>query len=223
MRPLLQALRIGLGIWIVGALGIPHAEAQCSFPHGDSTGLNGWSDMVQAFAPCGQPDWDGFPGQTPNTFTLGGIPACSPPQTYHQLSGSPTNGWVLDTASGRARLRLDQQSTPTDVRIRLEVDNVRDGTGAFAPIGSRGSLALVLRLTLNDSPGGDMTTVDIVVNSPLVISSATGDGSIDTTLNARLAVLAQPPVPTCTSVEVIQAVVLDPASDSFLRLGHFRN
>jgi hypothetical protein len=223
MRPLLQTLRIGLGIWIVGALGIPHAEAQCSFPHGDSTGLNGWSSMVQAFAPCGAPDWDGFPGLPQNTSTLGGIPACSPPQTYHQVSGSPTNGWVLDTATGRARLRLDQQSTPTDVRIRLDVDNVRDGTGAFAPIGSRGALSLILRMTLNDSAGGDMTTIDIPIATQLVISSATGDGNIDTTLNARLAILAQPPLPTCTSVEVIDAFVFDPVDDKFLRIGHFRN
>ena len=139
MRPLLQTLRIGLGIWIVGALGIPHAEAQwLSFPHGDSTGLNGWSSMVQAFAPCGAPDWDGFPGCPRILPPWAASRRARRPQTYHQVSGSPTNGWVLDTATGQARLRLDQQSTPTDVRIRLDVDNVRDGTGAFAPIGSRG-------------------------------------------------------------------------------------
>jgi hypothetical protein len=223
MRRVLRVVRMGFGILAIGAIGVPDAHAQCSFAHGEGTTLNGWSDMVQAFAPCGQPDWDGFPGQPPNTFTLGGIPACSPPQTYHQLSGSPANGWVLDAASGRARLRLDQQSTPTDIRIRLEVDNVRDGTGAFAPEGSRGDLVVVLRITLDDSAGGDMTTIDIPMASPLFISSATGDGIIDTTLNARLAVLGQPPLPTCTQVELVHAYLLDPFSDRFLRLGHFRN
>ena len=224
MRRVLQVLRVGVGVCVISAFGTLPAYAQCSFPHGQNTGLNGWSSMVQAFAPCGNPDCiDGFPGQTPNTSTLGGISACSPPQTYHQLSGNPPNGWVLDTATGHARLRLDQQSTPTDVRIRLELDNVRDGTGAFAPINSQGSLVLILRLTLNDPSGGDMTQIDIPLGIPFKITNATGDGDLDTTFNAAFANLAQPPLPTCTNFEVLDAIVLDPFGDKFLRLGHFRN
>jgi hypothetical protein len=130
---------------------------------------------------------------------------------------------VFDTATGRARLRLDQHSTPTDVRVRLEVDNVRDGTGAFAPINSQGSLVLVLRLTVNDPAGGDMTTADLPLGMAFRITSATGDATLDTTLNAALAVLAQPPLPTCTNVEVVHVAVFDTAGNQFLRLGHFRN
>jgi hypothetical protein len=211
------------GVWLVNAGATTPAYAQCAFAHGQVTGINGWASMVQAFAPCGAPDFDGFPALTPNTFTVGGIPACSPPQTYHELAGNPANGWVLDPNTGRARLKLDQLANPTDIRIRLELDDIRDGTGNFAPPIGNGALVLLLRLTLDDPAGGDMTTVDIPLGIPVSIGNATGDATLVTTLNQTLAILGQPPLPTCTNVEVVTAILFDPNGDRFLRIGHFRN
>ena len=75
---------------------------------------------------------------------------------------------------------------------------------------------------LNDPVNGDMTQVDMPVSTPVVISTATGDANVLTTFNALLAALTLPPLPTCTNFEVIDAAVIDPAANKFLRLGHFR-
>jgi len=222
MRQVTQWMLFCLGAWVVAVLATSPAYAQCAFSHGQNTGNNGWSRMVQAYVPCGAPDCDGFGPLPPNNSTAGGIPSCSPPQTYHQLAGAPANGWVFDVLTGRARLKLDQLSGPTDVRIRLQLRNVRDGTGVFPVVGATGSLQLTTRLTFNDPVNGDMTQVDMPVSTPVVISTATGDANVLTTFNALLAALTLPPLPTCSNFEVIDAAVIDPAANKFLRLGHFR-
>lgn len=211
-----------LGIALVMTLVTTPAQAQCLFPHGQNTAGNGWARMTQAFVPCGGFDCDGSGGNSPNNNTVGGVPSCSPPVTYHQQAGSPTNGWVLDPITGRARMRIDQLSGPTDVQIRLQLRDTRDGTGVFPVIGATGSLYLVIRLTFDDTANGDMTQVDMPISIPVVISTASGDANALTTLNTLLAGLGQPPIPTCTNFEVIDGHLLDAAGNKFLRLGHFR-
>lgn len=218
MRRMKHVLGFGLGIWVVSAVAAAPVGAQCAFSHGQNTGTNGWSRMVQTFVNCG-----GVGGQTPNTTTAGGFPSCGPPITAHQQAGSPANGWVLDTITGRARIKLDQLAGPTDVRIRMQLRDTRDGTGIFPVVGATGSLFLIVRLTFDDTAGGDMTVIDMPLSTPVVITTATGDANVNTTVNAVLLAIAQPPLPTCSSLELIDAYILDPASSEFLRIGHFHS
>ncbi len=218
MRRMRQLLGFALGVWAASAVAAAPVGAQCAFSHGQNTGTNGWSRMVQSFVNCG-----GVGGQTPNTTTAGGFPSCAPPLTAHQQAGSPANGWVLDTVTGRARIKLDQLSGPTDVRVRMQLRDTRDGTGIFPVVGATGSLTLIVRLTFDDTANGDMTQIDMPLAVPVVISTATGDANVNTTINALLAAVALPPLPTCTNFELIDAYVTDPAFNEFLRIGHFRN
>ena len=118
--------------------------------------------MAQAFIPCGGTDCDGFVGGIPNNATGGGVPSCSPPQTYHQNAGSPANGWRFATTNGRARFRLDGQAGP-DIRIRVQLVNIEDANGlGFAPLGSVGTVSLVFRITTNDAT--DMTVIDFPIS-----------------------------------------------------------
>lgn len=202
-------------------IGASAAHAQCIYPHGQSTGANGWTRMAQAFIPCGGTDCDGFVGPSQNNSTGGGIPSCSPPQTYHQVAGSPPNGWRLATTNGRARFRLDGQPGP-DVRIRVQLINIEEANGlGYAPIGPTGTVSLVFRITTNDA-GTDMTVIDFPLSLPIQITSLTGDGLLDIQLNAVFLGLALPPLPPCSNVELIDLQVLDPNLTKFLRPGHFR-
>jgi hypothetical protein len=215
MRSLVMALGVAL-------LAVSPASAQCTYPHGQQSALNGWTRMMQAFVPCGGLDCDGTAGAPiANNTTAGGMPSCSPPQTYHQMAGSPAGGWRFDPFTGRARFRLDAQPGP-NVRIRVQVADIRDANSpADAPVGRTASAYMIFRFTFNDA-GTDMTVIDFPLSVPLPITSTSGDGSFDTTMNALLAAIGQPPLAPCTNVELLEITVLDPNSNKFLRPGHFR-
>lgn len=211
------------GLWLVG-LGVvatPSADAQCAFAHGQNTGNNGWSRLVQAYVPCNGYDCDGMGGLVANANTSGGTPSCTPPLTYHQFLGSPANGWVLDPVTGRARVRFDQLAS-NDVGIRLQLRDVRDVGGNFPPVGATGQLYVVFRLTFDDPMFGDMTMIDTPLLIPVAIANTTGDANVSTTYNTLAATLALPILTACASFEVIEVTLLDPAYSKFLRLGHFR-
>jgi hypothetical protein len=214
----MRSLVTVLGYCLIGAHA---ANAQCTFPHGQPSANNGWTRMAQAFVPCGGFDCDGSGGSPPNNVTGGGLPSCSPPETYHQQAGSPAGGWRLDTATGRARFRLDGQNGP-NVRIRVQLTDVRDANGTtYAVVGGTGSVSVLMRLTFNDG-GTDMTVVDYPTTLPITITSPTGDGLLDTTVNAIFAANSLPPLAPCTNFELLDLTVFDPNASKFLRPGHFR-
>jgi len=193
-------------------VGVGVAQAQCTFPHGKVTKNNGWTALVQAYVPCGF-----F-----NTTTQDGIAACSPPKTPHQVGVSPANGWQLDPASGFGRIRFEARD-PTDMRIRLQLHDVRDAnTGDVAFVGP-GQLKLTVRLTMNDPVNGPLTTADLTL--PIDVEHPTGnsgDVTLLTTLNAVLTGFGESPLPPCTAIAIVDAKVYDPNDNLFLEMGHFR-
>jgi hypothetical protein len=221
---LMSAIRIGLLAAFLAA--VPTTLfAQCSFGHPGKAGKIQTS-LTQAFVFC-SPDGTGSAGVLPNDATEGGIPACSPPETFGQLSGNYTTAWRFDPLKGTGQVQLKTSSAfppnvlnppgnSADVDVMLKLHSVFDGLG---PASGTGRLVLLLRATLDDRVGGDMTIVDLPLNAPvpLTFGKATVRTSIDSMLNG--APLNQPGLPGCASLEVLFVGVDDPDGDDFANGG----
>jgi hypothetical protein len=204
---------------IVVALGTcTSAYAQCAFdrPTANQSARTGdyRSVLVPAFVSCGNPG-----GNTPNNTSQGGIPSCSPPETFQQQSGSPPNAWRFSQVPGDSwgRVRLNRQAgsynNPAgirDLRIRLWLRKIIDTAG---PASGVGVLALVLRSTFNDPVNGDMTISDFPIDVPFTLTS--GNTTFTTTLAAVLTSISLPRFPDCTIHEVLSVTVRDENSDHF--------
>ena len=90
-RHLLVALA---AVFVVG-MAASAAHAQCDFQHPKKASKL-QSNLVQAFVSCNNPG-----GNTPNNTTGGGIPSCSPPETFSNQAGNCNNGgWVWSSNIG---------------------------------------------------------------------------------------------------------------------------
>ncbi len=208
----LSFLVLGLVAAATGA-SVESAHAQCAFdePTRNGVAYSGrfFSTLVQAYVGCGV-----VGGNTPNTTTIGALPACSPPETGNQQAGSPTNGWrfsqVPNQSYGRVLIqRLNGVFTnPAGVRdtqIRIELKKIID---FFGPANSTGTLQIILRATTNDPTGGDMTVIDYPVQ--LQVPLVSGNATIITSLATILASTVGPRFPDCTSHEILSVEVYDP-------------
>jgi hypothetical protein len=133
------------------------ASAVCSIEH-PKKAAGGKMSFVQAFVSCGN-----VGGNTPNTTTEGGVPACVPPETFHQQAGSPNGGWMWDEGKGQGSVQfkasknkveniLNPVPNTADLVIQLSLAGVIDETGPAGP--AFGTLATVARATLEDRVGG---------------------------------------------------------------------
>ena len=214
---MMRAAGLSFSAWclVAAAIGAPvgAAHAQCAFDEPTRNGLaysgRFFSTLVQAYVGCGV-----VGGNSPNTVTMGGIPACSPPETANQQAGSPTNGWrfsqVPNQSYGRVLIqRLNGVFTNPagfrDVQIRIELKKIVD---FFGPANSTGTLQIILRATTNDPIGGDMTATDYPVS--LQVPLASGNGTLITSLATILASTIGPRFPDCTSHDVLSVGVYDP-------------
>jgi hypothetical protein len=207
------------------ALSAAAAEAQCTLPHPKRAPKYA-TTLVQAFFYCGD---RGFTGdQVPNTTTEDGRPACKPPETFNMLFGTPTSGWLWDELTGQGQVQLKSSRTfppnplnppdSADTSILLKLKGVVDGTGARID-GRSGFLYFIVRTTLNDRAGGNMTMIDIPLGVPFEMHEGhtTLKASIDGILNAG----DQPGLPHCSSIEIIDVSVLDDNGARFADAGLF--
>jgi hypothetical protein len=104
-----------------------------------------------------------------------------------------------------------------DLVIQLKLNQVFDFNGAVAS--APGTLNVVLRATIEDRDGGDMTTVDYLIQFPFQVQG--NKAALKTTANARLNQLGLPGLPGCSSIEVLGIHVLDENGNAFATPGTF--
>jgi hypothetical protein len=109
----LTVVRIA-AVLLAVAGGIAHAA--CDFPHpARAKGFRG--NLVSAFIICGGPDLPSY-GHVPNTTTECGVPACKPPETFHESGGSQPQGWIWwpQGSSGEISMKPAIHSRRSDAR-----------------------------------------------------------------------------------------------------------
>ena len=132
------------------------AGAVCNIEH-PKKAAGGKMSFVQAMVSCGN-----FGGNTPNTTTEGGVPACAPPETPHEKNGLTDGGWMWDEAKGQGSVQfkaaknkvvnpLNPVPNTADLAIQVSMAGVIDETGPAGP--ASGTLATVARATLEDRSG----------------------------------------------------------------------
>jgi hypothetical protein len=182
------------------------------------------SSLVQAFVSCNNPG-----GNTPNLTTEGGVPACQPPETFHQQAGNPIDGWVWDAAKGKGDVTfkasknkvaniLNPVPNTADLAVSLKMGGVLD-SDTLAPANGNGTLATIARATFEDRANGMITVVDFPAGFP--ISAVDGKISLKTSANVLLNGIGQPGLPGCSTVEVVSVNVVDPNGNSFASMGTF--
>jgi hypothetical protein len=211
------------------------ASAQCAFDH-PKKAQKFQGDLVAAFVSCGNAG-----GNTPNTATGGGVPACDPPETYNERAGNPGNGWVMDPLAFQGKIQLKKKKACTgkakgtslppcdvtdtvlnppghaDLEVQLKLKGVKDAGGLA---NGTGSLATVARATMNDfTTGVDLTIVDFPAGFPFDLAG--GKASLKSSANALLNSLALTSLPACTSLEIVDINILDENGNVFVRLGQW--
>jgi hypothetical protein len=192
--------------------------------------------MVQAYVSCGNTG-----GNTPNTTTQGGVPACTPPETFNEQVGSPPNGWRFDPEKGRCSATFRSARNPVpptdknsplnppgctaDIHIEIHCAGIIDDAGL---VSGTGGLATVARATLQDrgadgicgtSDDADMTVVDFPATFPFTLQD--GAVSLDTSADSLLNGIGQPGLPHCSSIELVDVKIVDENGTVFAAMGVF--
>jgi hypothetical protein len=200
---------------------------ECGFEHPKQAKKSQIS-LVQAFVSCGNPG-----GNAPNDTTEGGVPSCSPPQTYNQQDGTPPNGWQWDETKGSGTVvfqaaknkvvsPLNPPDDTADLAVSLKLKGVVDAAG---PASGPGTLSTLSRATLRDRQGtpgnhGDdvpMTVIDFP--APFGFNLVNGAVNLKTTANTILNGIGQNGLPHCTSIELVDVSVVDENGNRFASIG----
>jgi hypothetical protein len=185
-------------------------RTQCAFEH-PAKAKKFQASLVQAFIGCATYHGASCCNEA-NTTTEAGMPACKPPETFNEVDGSPVHGWLWGPAS---KGTVSIKPVTADLAVSLKLTNIETVSG---PATGTGSLSVIVRATLNDPLGGDMTAVDFSVAFP--VSLTNGSASVKSTFNA---VFAGPPynfsLPPCASIEIVSVSVSDEEGAAFARVG----
>lgn len=196
------------------------AWAQCAIGH-PRKAKQFRSALVQAMVPCGN-----VGGNVPNVATESGVPACQPTETFNEIAGSPPNGWVWGPQSyGKVRFLASKNKlldplnplNTQDLVVSLLLKQVFDANGAVSS--APGILAAILRVTIEDRDGGDMTVVDQGFIFPFAIQG--NKVALKTSVNAVLNAMGEPGLPGCSSIEVLSVWVADENGNTFAVPGIF--
>jgi hypothetical protein len=159
------------------------------------------SSLVQAFVGCNNPG-----GGTPNTTTEGGVPACDV-ETADDRDGNPANGWHWDSSKAYGSVTVYNRCTGAgDFGIKLKLSGITDGNGV--PFNGTGTMAMVVRLTVKDPVGGEMTAIDYPLEFAFHVLN--GITLVATSVNAMLNDDGLPPLPNGTSLELGPVSLYDP-------------
>ena len=166
------------------------ASAQCATVAHPLKAAKFQVSLVQAFVSCGNPS-----APSPNTATEGGVPTCTPVQTFNQLDGSPASGWTWDPLTSFGTVSMKPLLVPackrkgTSLPPACSLNVCIGGTNAGEPC------------TVNsECPGGTCSglnpvgdTTDLLaklklkgVVSPDAPLGANGDGTLATIARATL-------------------------------------
>jgi len=209
MQPLRLAVLVGLIIVLPA-----RAHGQCVFGRPFRANKIKTS-LTQSFVPCGT-----ISGNAPNDSTEGGVPSCSPPETFAALAGNNHTGWRFDTVIGTGQIQLTSvRAFPADnlygdVAVQLKLVGI---VNAFGPVTGIGKLACGVRATVDDPMGGDMTLVDGALLADVSVTG--GRANLKTSFDTMLSDMGQPGLPACSNVELLFVSVEDPLGDAFASSG----
>jgi len=217
------------------------AHSQCAF-NGGLASTSYSSSMVRSYAACPSVEHP-----VSNTFTRGGVrAACSPVTptesasvaTAYMFGGNNSGCKVTINAYKRTNCATNYSSwfgganlgLPTGpcqaTRVRLSCRGIRqaDGVTPISTIDQGFSLVLLLRISLNDKDGGDMTALDVPISVVAPIAPSPGRLTLNTSLQALLVPIAGfgpagAALPTCTSIQLVEARLADPFGRPFAEVG----
>ena len=192
------------------------ASAQCTFNEPfKAKGLK--SDMVTAMTPCG-----GSAGQTINTASSTGIPACAPPLPLSdRLFGAKGKCSIKTSHKAETPCKNQFFADPScsDVVLKLSCSDIVKSDGTSPADTDGWSIAALSRATFSDESGigTDMTIVDFPLQFPIPQPSG---GKIKAKISTNSLLEATGGLlPTCTAVEILSVKLKDPNGDDFAQMG----
>ncbi|HYC53645.1 MAG TPA: hypothetical protein VEL28_01730 [Candidatus Binatia bacterium] len=226
-----------LGIACVAIVWSEAAHAQCDFDIGALT-TSFSSSLVRSYAAC--------PSDThpiTNVETVGDVDACEPVTPTEDEFGDSTH-YSFAAASSRCTVKLNATrvtncstygapwfQTPgltpgpcQALRVRLDCRGIvqDDDATLITAISDAGwRLDTVFRFTRNDPVNGDMTVIDFPLSFDADIPLP-GRLRIDQSANSVMRVLtnaAEAKFPPCSSVQLVEMRLRDPASRIFAEIG----
>jgi hypothetical protein len=193
------------------------ATGACTIDLGKRTkGIKG--DLVRSFATC---PTDPFPA--PNSSTGYGLPSCALPTALSSKR--------FQTDGGGCKIGLAQKvascvSMPSEtcapLTLKLRCSGITEPDGITMVDGETGwRLRVTTRVTLDDALAGNVTVSDFPVE---VVLPSIADGRVKlATILPELEVSTMPGdalgLPSCSSVQVIDVVLVDAQGNAFARLG----
>lgn len=221
-------------IALVGLYAGNASAAGCDFNLAPAKGVKG--SMVRNYAPC-----PGTEHPVSNTETEGGTEACTPVIPFQNGTGNSTtykygakgkcsvstsaklvadcslvtggDGALLGLQSGPCHITYVSSKcsgvTTSDVNIPIDAGDIG------------WTLATLTRATFNDATNGDMTVIDFPVTFDY---STPSKGKMAVKSNSAeqlepLVGLNNADLPACTSLEIVDVTIKDPAGLPFAKLG----
>lgn len=227
-----KQLAVAAGAAIALGLTAGVASAQCTYAH-PAKAKAFKSSLVQAQVSCGNPG-----GNSPNSQTPGGVPACAPPTTIAVNDGDAANQWKFGVKGegtlGFAAAKNKVCSTPAakppcpmgdkaegsrgDLTVTVKMKDIVDKAGD--PVSEvAGLLKTVTRATLNDPDNGAITVVDFPAQFPVPVLD--GKVNLKTSANNLLFGLNQDALPTCSELEIVSLIITDENGTNFALPGIF--
>jgi hypothetical protein len=206
-------------IFAVGGVYVPNLSPyqptsggpQCEYQH-PRKAVNIELGLVQAFTECA----------TPGTSTSTGVAACAPPETVNDSAGDPPNGWHWDSPHSFGTVqfkRLNYQGGANGIGANGElVPNNTGDVAITAKLGGilgsgTGTLKMLWRVTLADRRHGDMTMIDVPLETSFTLSL--GKGVVKTTLDTILNAVGLQDLPGCTTAQLVELSIEDVNGNTF--------
>jgi len=200
-------------------------HAQCSFDApAKAKGLK--TSLIRAYNPCPSPTL-----AAPNTVASSGVPGCV------NFSGAPVarSAFTFDDKKGRCSLKTSAKlespcSTGTGIdcsnwTVTAKCSGILGLDGATPISGGAWFLNMVIRMTMNDPDGGDMTVYEFpVYDFPIKLPfDEPRRGSMklraDTTPLLNFWFGPNFALPGCTAIELLSVAIADPGGDIFAVMG----
>lgn len=232
-------MSILLRVSLVALIGL-HAgrvDAQCSFDAvGTAKGVR--SSMVRSQSPtCGSTG-----GVFYNTMTEGGIPACSPVAPPASNGGSGTSYAFSDKGGCSFQTRsavepdcallenadgssLGLPAGPCHVtHVRTKCKGILRADGLSPIHGEEDggwSFFMLVRLSINDAIGGDMTIVDLPMHFAFPNPNNGGLSLVGDSAEALTGIIgpASAALPTCSQMKILAVTIKDPDGQRFAEIG----
>jgi hypothetical protein len=198
---------------VLGAIGI--VEAQCAFD-APAKAKSIKSSFVRTYASCPSGT---FPA--PNSSTMAGVAACASPNPNSDYLFDPEGSCSLVIKHQTFEECPDELGGPcTNIRTLAKCRGLLEPDGLTLSESPAWELGLVVRLTYEDDPNGDMTVVDLPFRVPF--PQPTSPGALNGRFNLGTCMDVFPcfnHLTACTQIELLSATIYDADGNAFAKLG----